>query len=222
MFKLSMDWMRTVVESKEVISLLWSMGEDEEEEATKVEEVVVGMVEDMPMRGSAAMKAAQREVGVMDPHMVAPTEPSNSKIGRVRTFMDLAAVEQERITVAAEQQRLAEEAAAEQQRLPNEAAAKAQQLANEAAVQAQLQREADEAAQQQQRAASTQVLQNEEQRFSELLTNWTFVPSAAQPAPTAAEQEKTELAYLLRHLLHIVNWQQEQLRRHAQTSSSSF
>ncbi|GBG92255.1 hypothetical protein CBR_g55024 [Chara braunii] len=45
-----------------------------------------------------------------------------------------------------------------------------------------------------------------------------FVPSAARPAPTAAEQEKTELAYLLRHLLHTVNWQQEQLRHHAQAA----
>ncbi|GBG74968.1 hypothetical protein CBR_g19481 [Chara braunii] len=126
-------------------------------------------------------------------------EASYVFLQRVQAFMDLAAAEQERIAAAAaEHQRLAEEAAAEQQRLANEAAA--------------------EAAQQQQRAASTQVLQNEEQCFSELLTTWTFVPSAALPAPTAAEQEKTELAYLLRHLLHTVNWQQEQLRPHTQAA----
>ncbi|GBG80604.1 hypothetical protein CBR_g31064 [Chara braunii] len=146
-------------------------------------------------------------------------EASDVFLQRVQAFMDLATGEQERIAaVAAEQQRLVEEAAAEQQRLADEAAAEAQRLANKAAVQAHLQREAAEAVQQQQCAATTQVLQNEEQRFSELLTTWTSVPSAARPAPTPAEQEKTELACLLRHLLHNVNWQQEQLQRHAQAA----
>ncbi|GBG60391.1 hypothetical protein CBR_g4349 [Chara braunii] len=43
-------------------------------------------------------------------------------------------------------------------------------------------------------------------------------PAGARSAPTAEEQEKAELAYLLRHLLRTVNWQQKQLRRHAQAA----
>ncbi|GBG81111.1 hypothetical protein CBR_g31787 [Chara braunii] len=84
--------------------------------------------------------------------MVLPTFPvqgadeaSDVFLQRVQAFMDLAAAEQERIAAA-------------------------QRLANEAAVQVQRQREAAEAVQQQQCAASTQILHNEEQRFSELLT----------------------------------------------------